>query len=198
MLYFLSEIVGLKASTGFFVMGLITLVFVTGITCAISGYVMRFIYTLLSRYVYGSIVHGAPPLVFTKPTFYLSTLPAWPWKACLAAAQGRRLFVFTIRDHSSIGWIRRLFQRLAFKRELSSLQELEPNSPACKLIQKALERGTSIAIFCPPELEVQAKQLIRKWAASTDSPSFIFQKRMIALPEGYPTIKSYDAELVKF
>jgi acyl-[acyl-carrier-protein]-phospholipid O-acyltransferase/long-chain-fatty-acid--[acyl-carrier-protein] ligase len=197
MLYLLSELIGLKASTGFFVMGCFTLAIVIAITCAISGYVMRFFYMIISRYFYHSIVHGAPPLVFTKPTFYLSTLPAWPWKACLAAAQGRRLFVFQIRDQASQGLLRRLFQRLAFKREVPSLHYLEPSMPGGKLIEKALGRGTSIAIFCPPALFTDAKELIHKWTATTNSPAFLFEKKSPPLPEGYPSIKSFDASLTK-
>lgn len=197
MLYFLSEIIGLKASTGFFVMGCITLVFVTAITCAISGYVMRYIYSLIGRYVYRAAVHGAPPLVFTKPTFYLSSLPAWPWKVFLVAAQGRRLFVFQIRNQAATGRLWRLLQRLAFKREVSSLHELEPGTPGGKVIENALSRGTSIAIFCPPDLQNDAKLLIRKWASATSSPAFLFDKTVIALPQGYSSKKSYNATLTK-
>lgn len=176
MLYFLSEIIGLKASTGFFVMGILSLIFVTGITCAISGYVMRFIYMLISRYFYKATVLGAPPLVFTKPTFYLSKLSPWPWKATLAAAQGRRILFFTFRTapRSLPG---RIMQRLAFKREMPKLEDLEPDALGGAIIKKALSRGTSIAIFCSKEQENAAVRLVNKWAKLTDSPAFLFQRR---------------------
>lgn len=70
MLYFLSEVIGLRAANGFLVVGIITLVYVSGITIAISGYVTRFFYMVRARYKFNAQVDGKEKLVHHAPALF--------------------------------------------------------------------------------------------------------------------------------
>lgn len=196
MLYFLSQIVGLRPATGFLVMGLITLVFVTGITIAISGYVVRFIYMVISRQKFGAIVHGFSMLQGHAPAFFLSTLPAWPWVTFLVGSQRRRMQIFIIKNGMKpLPSLKRFFYRLAFRHEVPTIDAIQPNAKLGKLIRASLERGTSIAIFLPPDQPQEMQKLKEMWQNHLPLAFFEFRQKKIHYPEGYPEVANFEAEI---
>jgi len=184
MLYFLSEIVGLGAAQGFFVVGMITLAYVTGITIAISGYVTRFFYMILARFRYKAAVHGKAALQGHAPALFFSTLPVWPWAAILTGSQTRRMRIFYLNGaEPQLPWYKRFY-----KKELVSIAELDPESKTASRIREAIERGTSVAIFLPATYAEEIRAFKAKWQHFLPVAYFSFKKR-----DGGP----FEAELTQ-
>lgn len=178
MLYFLSEIVGLKAANGFLVMGIIAAIFVTGITLAISGYVTRFFYMILARYKFRATVNGKENLQGHAASIFFSTLPSWPWSAILIGSQSRRMKLFVLRETSDKGsWFQRFLQRLRIKHTVSALRELEPDTKTGSTILEAIGRGTSVAIFLPKEFAEEIRPLKAKWQHHLPVAFFSFKEK---------------------
>lgn len=198
MLYFLSEILEIRAANGFFVVGIMTFVFVTGITIAISGYVTRFFYMLISRFKCRAIVHGKSNLDGHAPAVFFSTLPSWPWSAILTGSQSRRMRLFVLNDtHIALPWYKRLLRRFSLKKEVHSVQELAPTSKVGKIILNAIQRGTSVAIFLPPHYSEQIRSLKAEWQHHLPVAFFSFKQKAIHFPDGYPPQKLYEAEMTQ-
>ncbi len=188
MLYFLSEVANLRAAKGFFVVGVITIAFVTGITIAISGYVVRFFYTLLTRFRYKAVVHGKESLQGHAPAIFFSTLPVWPWAAILTGSQSRRMNIFILNElKRSLPWHRRLSNFFCQQSELFSDQELDPESPIGKKIKEAVERGTSVALFLPPSYREHIRSLKAKWQHHLPVAFFSFKQKNEAVYEAEMT-----------
>ena len=196
MLYFLSQIVGLRPATGFLVMGLITLVFISGITIAIAGYVVRFIYMLISRFTYGSIVHGYSILQGHAPAFFLSTLPPWPWVTFLVGSQRRRMQIFIIKNGMRpLPVLKSFFYKLAFRHEVPTIDALQPNAKLGKLIRFSIERGTSVAIFLPSDQPQEIQKLKAMWQNHLPLAFFEYSQKDIHFPEGYPSLTHFEAKI---
>lgn len=198
MLYFLSEVLDIKADKGFFVVGIITFVFVTGITIAISGYVTRFFYMLISRLKFKAIVHGKSTLKGHAPALFFSTLPSWPWSAILIGSQSRRMRLFELNETQSVlPWPKRLLRRFSLNHEVTSLEALDPETAAGKIIRTAIERGTSVAIFLPANHAEDIRPLKAKWQHHLPIAIFSFKQKEIHFPEGYPPQKLFEAEITQ-
>ncbi len=178
MLYFLSEILGLRATKGFFVVGIITLIYVTGITIAISGYVTRFFYMMLARFRYKAIVHGKDSLQGHAPAIFFSTLPAWPWAAILTGSQSRRMHVFVLPEmQAKLPWYKKLHHFFSKQREILSHEELDPDSKIGRDIRDAVERGTSVALFLPSSYADQIRALKARWQHHLPVAFFSFKQK---------------------
>ena len=196
MLYFLSEILQLRASEGFIVVGLIALFFVTGITIAISGYVTRFFSMLLARFKFRAIVYGKSNLHGHAASLFFSTLPAKPWACILVGSQSRRMRCVVVNERArEIKWYKKLLNRFTLTDEIASEKELAPDSKLGTKIRSGIERGTSVAIFLPPGQEEAIHALKAAWQQHLPIAFFSFDERKIHFPEGYPIQKLYEAEL---
>jgi acyl-[acyl-carrier-protein]-phospholipid O-acyltransferase/long-chain-fatty-acid--[acyl-carrier-protein] ligase len=192
MLYFLSEVLGLKAAHGFLVMGLLAFAFVTGITIAISGYVTRFFYMIITRLKYKAVVHGKATLQGHAPAIFFSTLDSWPWAAILTGSQSRRMRLYVLNERPTIlPWHQRLLRRFCLHTEVTTLDALDPASKVGEVIRNAIDRGTSIAIFLPEAYKEQIRPLKANWQHHLPIAFFSFKQR----DEGANADTSYEAEL---
>ncbi len=198
MLYLLSEVLGIRADTGFLAVGIIALFYVTAITVAISGYVTRFFYMLLSRFKFNAIVHGKSNLEGHAPALFFSTLPPWPWSAILTGSQSRRMHLFVLNENRApVPLYKRLLRRFNLQNELYVLDELNPEAAAGTIIKNALERGTSVAIFLPVHHAESIRTLKATWQHHVPVAFFSFKQKQIQFPEGYPAQKLYEAEMTQ-
>lgn len=198
MLYFLSEILQLRASQGFFAMGMIALAFVTGITIAISGYVTRFFNMVLSKLKFKAIVYGKANLQGHAPSVFFSTLPVWPWAAILSGSQSRRMRCIVLNEQKLMHpWYKKLLNRFSLRHEIDSEAELDPNSQLGNTIRAAIERGTSIAIFLPAAHAESIRPLKAAWQHHLPVAFFSFKQKEIHFPEGYPVQQHFEAELTQ-
>lgn len=194
MLYFLSEVLQIRAANGFFVVGVIAFAFVTGITIAISGYVTRFFYMLVSRLKYKAIVHGKETLNGHAPSVFFSTLPSWPWAAILTGSQSRRMRLFVLSDGNGQDlWYKRLLRRFSLKKEVRSIDELAPTSKVGKVILNAIQRGTSVAIFIPIEQADSIRTLKAEWQHHLPVAFFSFKQKEHLSQAEMP----YEAEMTQ-
>lgn len=198
MLYFLSEVLEVRAANGFFVVGVATFIFVTGISIAISGYVTRFFYMLISRYKFKAIVHGRADLKGHAPAMFFSTLPSWPWSIILTGSQSRRMRLFVLNDTpTQLPLLKRLMRRFSLKKEVHTIEALAPTTETGKSILSAIQRGTSIAIFLPEKYADQVRALKAQWQHHLPIAFFSFKQREIHFPEGYPVQELYEAEMTQ-
>ncbi len=198
MLYFLSEVLGIRADQGFLIVGIITFFYVSGICIAISGYVTRFFYMILTHFKFRAIVHGKSNLQGHAPAIFFSTLPAWPWSVILTGSQTRRMRLIVLNDDKKdLPWYKRLLSLFSLKREIYSLDEFDPASKTGKIIRDAIDRGTSIALFLPPNHAENIRPLKAKWQHHLPIAFFSFKQKEIQFPEGYPAQKLFEAELTQ-
>lgn len=177
MLYFLSEVLDFKAAKGFFIMGIISLTFVGGITIAISGYVTRFFYMVLTRFRYKAQVKGKEALIGHAPALFFSTAPNWPYSCILIGSQTRRMRLFMLSDtNTNPSLYKRLLRRFSLTREVFSIEALSPESDAGKRIRAAIERGTSCAIFLPPTMAHEIRPLKEAWHHKLPVAMFSFKQ----------------------
>ncbi|MCE5293302.1 MAG: MFS transporter [Chlamydiales bacterium] len=177
MLYFLSEVIGLRADNGFLVVGIIALIYVSGISFAISGYVLRFFSMLLSKCKYKAQVQGHAHLKGHAPALFFSTLPSWPWAAILIGSQSRRMRLFVIGDTSNkLPWHERLLCRFNILNSIDSLEDLQPTTKTGKSIREAMERGTSVAVFIPQSLSDEIRPLKALWQHHIPVAFFSFKQ----------------------
>ncbi len=196
MLYFLSEVLGIKAANGFFVMGMIALSFVTGITIAISGYVTRYWYMLLTRFRFKAIVFGKSNLKGHAPSLFISTLPSWPWSCILIGSQSRRMRIFVLNEVPEVlPLYKRLLRRFNLTKQVATIAALDPESDTGKQIRTAIERGTSCAVFLPANYIQEVRPLKEKWHHHLPVAIFSFKQKDVTFPEGYPQQKLYEAEI---
>lgn len=102
-----------------------------------------------------------------------------------------RVYIFT--EHlATYSWYQRLLRRFSSKKEVYSLKELEPSSATAKAIREAIERGTSVALFLPPEYHSEIRSLKSKWQHELPISYFSFvEKEPTSKPD------SYIAELIQ-
>jgi acyl-[acyl-carrier-protein]-phospholipid O-acyltransferase/long-chain-fatty-acid--[acyl-carrier-protein] ligase len=150
ILYVLSEYIGLSPADGFFMMGYITLAVVCAITYAVSGYVCRFFVSCLMKITKKGPLPGSEAIPLAAPSCFYSDFSFVPWGFLLLGSQSRRMNFFVMKQ----GWS---FFDL-FPGVCSSSSE-ETFLSFSEKVHKALERGTSVAFFCPSPIfeELKAK-----------------------------------------
>ena len=197
MLYFLGQVMGLKPAHGFLVIGILTLLFVSGISLAISGYIVRYVSMLLTRFYYRGVIHGYNEIPTAIPSFYHSSLTDNPWICFLTSIQPKRLCVFSIRPITTSSLKDRLIERLLSRYSVQSLDELAPNTPMGNFLLKSLKRGSSIAILGLDEMPLEYKEAWQK-AFGSSLCFFTLTEKKLSFPENYPLAISlhYEAELV--
>jgi acyl-[acyl-carrier-protein]-phospholipid O-acyltransferase/long-chain-fatty-acid--[acyl-carrier-protein] ligase len=141
ILYFFSEVLGLSPAKGFFVMGCVTLFVIAVITYAISGYVCRFFVSLLMRLAKKSRIQGSESISLSTPAVFYSDLFFIPWGFYLLGSQNRRMHFFVMKK-KRWEWLR-LLPGISYAISEEALFTYSEQ------MQRCIERGTSIAIFCP-------------------------------------------------
>lgn len=197
MLYFLGQVVGLKPAHGFLVIGTLTFFYVLGISIAISGYIVRYVSMLMTRFYYRAVIHGYNEISHTEPSMYFSRLPKDPWSYFLTSIQPKRLCLFSISADTNHSLKNRLIQRLLSHYTVKTIDELRPATIMGDFLLKSLDRGTSVAVFGVQQVPAELKQL---WQKAHGKPLcfFTLNEKKPPFPENYPLAISlhYEAELL--
>ncbi len=144
--YLLSEVFVLPASTGFSVIGFMTLILGGAITYQFFDYVTRFVGMVCSRLRFQMTFSGREHIP-ESAAIYICSHTAWNDTLVLLGAQRRRMrfFIEQEQDHNK-PWLKCIYRllRVVLLPEIESLE----NNPKClKLLRKALNKGISICIF---------------------------------------------------
>jgi acyl-[acyl-carrier-protein]-phospholipid O-acyltransferase/long-chain-fatty-acid--[acyl-carrier-protein] ligase len=175
ILYLLSEILGLDPSSGFFVIGIVSFIFVLSISIAISGYFVRYLCMLFTRYYAKARI--ASDSIENNPALYFSTLPAYPWSLFLTSIQPKRLCTFMVTSSTlNKPWYKNLFSRLCSRYEIATVDDLHPEKKMGKLLICSLQRGTSIAIFASSPCEIESYSSLWQTAYGKEISCFSFTK----------------------
>ncbi len=179
MLYFLSEIVEMDPATGFLTMGILTFCIVSGITIAISGHVIRFFCELATRLFFRIPLRGRRLIPTQSPSCIISALSYWPWAIILVGSQSRRMQLFAIEESA------RPYKVMLWR--LMGMRLIAPDEMYVydTHIAQAVERGTSIAIFCPQEY---VQEFYEYWKQEEESLVFFCLQKQEAdrLPQVAP------------
>lgn len=161
LLYLLSDIFKFGPNAGFLVIASLMFLTTICVSIAISGYIVRFASMLLSRHLYKGSIENTSQIDPRIPSIYFTELEIKPWAILLHAIQPRRLCIFCLKNKTlHKGMLRRLRERLLGYYTISSVHDLTTDPRQVKRLQRALQRGTSIAIFAPLQESLALKELL--------------------------------------
>jgi acyl-[acyl-carrier-protein]-phospholipid O-acyltransferase/long-chain-fatty-acid--[acyl-carrier-protein] ligase len=164
-MYVLSEIIGLSPAQGFSVVGVVTLIMACAISISMSGYVIRFCSLVISYFFFPAYLKGKEQVAVDKPSVFLVPQSFWPWAAVLLASQRRRMRLFTLAPQTSPPFPATIARRMIPILELHDIHEISPSGESAEKFRHAIERGTSIAIFCSKRtLSQYAHPLVTAWS----------------------------------
>lgn len=146
MIYFNSQVLGLKADEGFIPVGILTTIVTIAFGFQFFDYLTRFIAMLLSHLHFRTVFEGKENIP-DCPALYVCTHTAWNDTLLLMGAQRRRMrfFIEQEKGHSS-RWLQKLYRllRVVF---IPDIEPLEKNKECLFAIQKALQKGISVCVF---------------------------------------------------
>lgn len=146
LIYLNSEVLGLKADSGFTLTGFLSLVVACAFSYQFFDYLTRFIAMILSKIHFKSILEGKENIP-ECPAIYVCSHTAWNDTLLLLGSQRRRMrfFIEQERNHSS-RWLTGLYKllRVVF---IPDIEPWESNASCIKAIEKALKKGISVCIF---------------------------------------------------
>ncbi len=181
-MYVISDIIGLKPDKGFTIVGSITLLFVTIITILMTGYLIRFSSFVLSYFLFPPRIKGKDAVPLDKPSIFLVPQSFWPWVTTLLGSQRRRMRFFTTPSQTPATFLVKTAHRIIPIIEIEDISDVTPQGASGESLRHAIERGTSVAIFCSKKmLSENAAQLAAAWKedpVTKDIPFF-----SISIPE---------------
>ena len=179
MLYFLGQILGLSPQSGFFIIGVISLIAVLAISFTISGYFVRYTSMLWTKLRYSCTIYGQEKIDPIKPSVYVSSLASWPWSLFLTAIQPRR--ICTLSQQSSpakASFLRRCFDRIVLRYSFTDTDALLPDTKMGEFLAHLMRRGTSIAFFVTNNDEMQKiKRIVQKMSKKQEFTLFCLEKK---------------------
>lgn len=147
LLFFVSDILGLRADKGFTIIGSLTLFVTAVIGFQYFDYLTRFIAMILSSMHFKTRIQGVENIPGDMPAIYVCTHTAWNDTLLLLGAQRRRMrfFIHHEQDHQH-NWIKRLYRllRIVF---VPTIESLEDNAICLTVIKNCLKKGISVCIF---------------------------------------------------
>ncbi len=163
-MYVLSEIIGLTPDQGFTVVGIVTLLMAIAISISMSGYVIRFFSLIFCYFCFPAYLKGKEQIPIDTPSVFLVPQSFWPWAAVLLASQRRRMRLFTLAPQTTPPFPANVARRLIPILEIHDIHEISPSGESAEKFRHAIERGTSIAIFCSKRtLSHYAQPLVTAW-----------------------------------
>ena len=166
LLFFVSEILGLKADKGFVIIGSLTLCVTSLIGYQFFDYLSRFVAMILSNMHFDTKIIGLEHIPKDMPAIYVCRHTAWNDTLLLLGAQRRRMrfFIQREKDHQH-SWIKRLYRmlRVVF---IPMIDPLENNVVCLSEIKNFLKKGVSVCIF------VDNNDLVQEIDKLTSSYSF--------------------------
>ncbi|MEI8365915.1 MAG: MFS transporter, partial [Parachlamydiaceae bacterium] len=147
LLFFISDILGLKADKGFTVIGTLTLCVTGLIGYQFFDYFSRFFAMVLSQLHFQTKILGVEHIPDDTPAIYICRHTAWNDTLLLLGAQRRRMrfFIQQEQDHEH-RWIHKLYRmlRVVF---IPAIDPLENNVVCLTVVKKFLSKGISVCIF---------------------------------------------------
>jgi acyl-[acyl-carrier-protein]-phospholipid O-acyltransferase/long-chain-fatty-acid--[acyl-carrier-protein] ligase len=145
MMFFVNEVFGFKADTGFAIIGTVTILVTLVIGFQFFDYLSRFVGMALSRLHFKTTYSGVEQLP-DGPVVYVCPHTAWNDTLLVLGAQRRRLRFFIEEEQPHSTCMKRLYRLL----RVVMVPEIEPleDSPIClSVIRKALQKGFSVCLF---------------------------------------------------
>lgn len=183
MLYIISDVLQLEPDKGFTFIGIMSLCVVSIISISMSGYIVRFFSFLFTYVLFPASLKGKEAIPLDKPSVFIVPQIFWPWAAVLLASQRRRVRLLTMKSfHEEPPMIAKLARRLIPILVIHDMKEVMPGSENEELVRHALERGTSVALFCTKKtLHEQMDLFVKAWKSDPVAETIPFFS--ITVPE---------------
>lgn len=163
LLYFITEILDLRADKGFTIIAAITLMMTTFITYQFFDYLTRFIGMTLSRMHFQVDLSGDENIPET-PAVYVCTHTDWNDTLLLLGSQRRRIRFFIEEEQDHNRFLRRLYRMLRVVL-IPTIEPLEYNQACIQVIKKSLQKGISVCIFVEnPDVQDEIEKLNQSWS----------------------------------
>jgi acyl-[acyl-carrier-protein]-phospholipid O-acyltransferase / long-chain-fatty-acid--[acyl-carrier-protein] ligase len=158
-----TEVFGFYADKGFTIVGTITLLVSVIFVFQFFDYLSRYLCMILSKLHFKTSIIGSENLT-TKASVYVCKHTAWNDTLLVLGNQNRRVRFFIEQEQEHHKFFRRLY-RLLRVYILPSIEPLQYNPQCLNAIQKTLNKGISVCIFCENEdVSVEIKKLERSLA----------------------------------
>lgn len=144
MIYVNFEILGVRADTGFVVIGFCCLFVMCIFTWLFFDYLTRFIASILSKIHFLTSFEGRENIP-DCPAVYVCTHRAWNDTLLLLGAQRRRIRFFIEKEQRHSSWMKYLYKLLRVF--IISDEPFEQNKECIDAIEKTLKKGISVCIF---------------------------------------------------
>ncbi len=166
-LYIISEILQLEPDKGFTFIGTLSLAVVFVISISTSGYIARFFSFLFTKILFPASLKGKEIVPLDQPSIFIVPQTFWAWAPVLLASQRRRMRLLTMKaPQEKPPLLARIARKLIPILVIHDMNEVLPNAENGELIRHALDRGTSIALFCTEKtIEDQMDDFVLAWSA---------------------------------
>lgn len=193
-LYVISDVLHLPPNAGFAIVGVITFIIASAITFTMSGYFVRFISLIANYLFFRGNIKGKEAIPLDKPSIFFVPQSYWPWATVLLASQRRRMRLLTLAPQTTSPFPAPLLRRFIPITVIHDIREIAPDGEQADTILRAIERGTSIAIFCSKRtLAEHVHELIANWAQHRKAAHLKFFA--VTIPENQENIPSQSAVL---
>ena len=165
LILYVMSILGISPDRKFTLIGFATLAVIFAISAAIFGYIVRF-FSLVASYCFPqSSLKGKEQVPLDKPSIFFVPHAFWPWVMTLLASQRRRMRFLTLSPQSRPPFVALCMRRLIPIIEVNDVHDVFPDGERAELVRHAVERGTSVALFCSQRiLSENAPAFIEAWA----------------------------------
>jgi acyl-[acyl-carrier-protein]-phospholipid O-acyltransferase/long-chain-fatty-acid--[acyl-carrier-protein] ligase len=159
LIYLNTEVFGLSAAQGFFLMGSITLLFNLILTYQFFDYLSRFLAMVLSRLHFRTTYQGSQSIPDDNPVVYVCAHTAWNDTLLMMGGQRRRLRFFIECEQPHSRALKRLYSLLRIV-QLPAIEPIEHNQFCHAIVRNTLLKGISVCIFVAnPDVEEEIEKL---------------------------------------
>ena len=162
-LFLCTNVLDIKPSTSFGLLGMITLAFATLLLYQFFDFLARFVGMLLSRLHFRTTYFGLDKIP-DCPAIYVCQHTAWNDTLLLLGAQKRRIrfFIQEVQEHSPV--LKNLYYLLRIV-HVPEIEQLENNRKCIDTIKTTLRKGISVCIFVKGnDLQGTIEHLKHSWA----------------------------------
>jgi len=182
-MYVISEVIGLEPDQGFAIVGVATLIIAICISISISGYIVRFFSLIVSYVFFPAYLKGKEQVCLDRPSIFFVPKSFWPWAPVLLASQRRRMRLFSLAPRTKPPFLGKLLLRMIPIIIIDQIEEISPGGSSEEMVRHAVERGTSIALFCSKKtLSEQVLPFIKAWEKEHVMQNISFFS--VIIPEG--------------
>lgn len=144
--YFICEVCGYKAESGFIFLGYLTLAMTLAYIALFYDYLTRYLGMILSHLRFKMTICGQENIASSNPSLFICNHTALNDTLLMLGSQRNRMRFFTARHYEQESWIQRLY-RLIKSVKVPSIERIDSDLDHMNLIMQTLKKGISICLL---------------------------------------------------